>query len=229
MSATLFALVALQGSVPSFSPGYPSLQECQAVYQGPYVTCFPYDPDGRTWTAFFRIQDGTVRAVTRIPNEAECQRIVGNMRDDTPRACRQLDQPYHCTSLCRVEIAPMQPPAPTGTIPSPPAPPMPPAPKSDQLPSDTKPDPLSYNEIQERNGKSYTRLVTTAEKHDSFADVSVGPSRLQPADIPTIAPLPPKRRVIVQQRRQQFAYAKQFDPIGAIVSLVTAPFATSDW
>jgi hypothetical protein len=183
MSATLYALVVLQGSTLSFSPGYPTLQECTAVYQGPYVRCFPHDPQGTTWSAFFKIEDGAVRAMTRIPNEAECQRVLSSMKAGTPTACRQLDQPYPCAVQCRIEIAP-----------TPPAPP-PPTPKP-----------------------------------DSFGEVSVGPSKLAEKDTPVIEPyLPePKPRVRTAQRRVRYAQ-QQFDPIGAIVSLVTAPFAPRDW
>jgi hypothetical protein len=46
MSATLYALVMLQGTTLSFSPGYASPTECYSVYKGPFVSCFTYNPDG---------------------------------------------------------------------------------------------------------------------------------------------------------------------------------------
>jgi hypothetical protein len=52
MSATLYALVMLQGTTLSFSPGYASPTECYSVYKGPFVSCFTYNPDGRSWSAF---------------------------------------------------------------------------------------------------------------------------------------------------------------------------------
>ena len=55
MSATLYALVVLQGtSGLAFEPGYTSTEQCLSVYRGPYVSCFQYDPEGVTWTAFFQ-------------------------------------------------------------------------------------------------------------------------------------------------------------------------------
>jgi hypothetical protein len=54
MSATLYALVVLQGTNLTFAPGHTSMTECAQQYKGPYIGCFEYDPDGTTWTAFFR-------------------------------------------------------------------------------------------------------------------------------------------------------------------------------
>ena len=54
MSATLYALVVLQGTTLTFSPGYTTAAECLQQYKGPYVSCFPYDPERTTWTAFFK-------------------------------------------------------------------------------------------------------------------------------------------------------------------------------
>ena len=59
MSATLYALVIWQGaSGLAFQPGHTSKEECQAVYQGPHVICWQYDPSLTTWTAFFRTTEG---------------------------------------------------------------------------------------------------------------------------------------------------------------------------
>jgi hypothetical protein len=90
MSATLFALVVLHGSSLTFSPGYQSAQECQAVYQGPNVTCYAYDPSGTTWTAFFRLPDGEFKAFGRMRDEAECKRTLSSLMAGIPSACRQL-------------------------------------------------------------------------------------------------------------------------------------------
>ena len=202
MSQVLYALIVLQGTTLSFSPGYPTVAECMAVYQGSRVACFPYDPTGTTWTAFFRLEDGSFRSVFKIPSEAECQRYVAAFRSDVPAACRQLARPDTCTPVaCRIEItpqptppaAPPQPPPPTGSIPSPSEPPksekFDPKPDPSTLPHDTKP-----NDIQV-DGRQYNRMAGLAwvEKPDSFADVAVGPTTLQDKDLPTIQPLPKVR------------------------------------
>src|SRR5262245_34481347 len=76
MSATLYGLVIWQGaSGLAFQPGYTSKEECQAVYQGPHVICWQYDPSITTWTAFFRTTEGPASpkgfgAVWRYPNES---------------------------------------------------------------------------------------------------------------------------------------------------------------
>ena len=46
MSATLYALVVLQGTNGlTFSPGYTTAAECLQQYKGPNVACFAYDPE----------------------------------------------------------------------------------------------------------------------------------------------------------------------------------------
>src|ERR1700729_3073000 len=77
MSATLYALVMLQGTTLSFSPGYASPTECYSVYKGPFVSCFTYNPDGLSWTAFFKLPDGGFRTVGGINSEDECKRYIG--------------------------------------------------------------------------------------------------------------------------------------------------------
>ena len=109
MSATLFALVALQGTSLTFSPGYTTAAECLQQYKGPYVSCFAYDPEGVSWTAFFRLPDGAFRVVRKIPNEGECRRYIDAFRSDVPAACRQLAQPDTCNVAC---IKPLEPPPP---------------------------------------------------------------------------------------------------------------------
>jgi hypothetical protein len=82
MSATLYALVIWQGaSGLAFQPGYTSKEECQAVYQGPHVICWQYDPSITTWTAFFRTTEGPASprgfgAVWRFPNESACRDYI---------------------------------------------------------------------------------------------------------------------------------------------------------
>jgi hypothetical protein len=210
MSATLYALVVLQGSTLSFSPGYTTINECVEVYKGPHVGCFTYDPDGTTWTAFFKLPGSGLRTMGRIPNEGECHRYIAALKDDIPRACRQLAMPVTCTLSCRIEITP--PPAA-----KPPEPPREPR-------SGPKPDPAGLIQVPQ-----------DLPKTDSFADVSVGPTELQPKDFPALPPkvqtderisqpAPPKRTA--QKRRQPgYAAPQPFDPLGAFVSLVTG----RDW
>ena len=63
MSATLYALVVLQGTGLCFSPGYTTAAECLQQYKGPNVACFAYDPNLSTWTAFFKLPEGGFRTV----------------------------------------------------------------------------------------------------------------------------------------------------------------------
>ena len=111
MSATLFALVVLQGTTLSFSPGYTSAAECMRDYTGRFVSCFAYDPEGSSWTAFFQLPDGSFRQVGRIREESECKRYVGAFKEGTPTACRQLAMPNPCIVACRAPEQPSPPPA----------------------------------------------------------------------------------------------------------------------
>ena len=96
MSATLYVLVVLQGANGlTFSPGYTTAAECMQQYKGPNVACFNYDPEGASWTAFFKLPDGGFRVVRRIPNEGECRRYIDAFRSDIPAACRQLAHARH--------------------------------------------------------------------------------------------------------------------------------------
>jgi hypothetical protein len=57
---TLYVLVVVAQGAPggfTFSPGY-TREECLQQYKGPNVSCFDYDPEGSTWTAFFRLAFG---------------------------------------------------------------------------------------------------------------------------------------------------------------------------
>src|ERR1700733_9437001 len=186
MSATLYALVVLQGTTLTFSPGYTTAAECLQQYKGPYVSCFPYDPERTTWTAFFKTPGSGFGSIWNFPNESVCQSYVGALRPDVPAACRQLARPESCPVSC---VAPVRPPAPTGSIPPKPpevTPPPEPDPKPDPASIETKPSDIQVG------GKQYTRVagLSWIERANQFADVSVGPNELQSKDKPT--PLPPK-------------------------------------
>ena len=63
MSQILYALVVLQGTALSFSPGYTSASECLQQYKGPNVACFAYDAGPRQLVGVLqisrrRVQDG---------------------------------------------------------------------------------------------------------------------------------------------------------------------------
>jgi hypothetical protein len=120
MSANLWMLIVLQGSTLTFSPGYHSVSECQAVYQGANVICSEYDPNGITWTAVFKTPAGGFGSVYRFPNEAKCQDYIGALRADVPSACRQMahPEPSPCPVACRLPET-SQPTPPPATPPQP--------------------------------------------------------------------------------------------------------------
>jgi hypothetical protein len=213
MSSTLFALVILQGtSGLAFEPGYTSKEQCLSVYRGPSVSCFQYDPEGVTWTAFFKTPAGGFGSVWRFPNESTCQNYIGALRSDVPSACRQLAHPEPCPVACKL-----------------PETPKPPEPDPKPVPQAAPPDPASLNNTKpgdmQVGGKQYTRAgltwIVKEPPPDSFADVSVGPTELQSKDKPT--PLPQKVRTAAHRQPQQF------DPVGAFIGLVTAPIRFADW
>ena len=82
---------------------------CAAI-QGAERCLLHYDPEGTTWTAFFKLPEGGLRTVGKITSEDECKRYVGAFQDGIPAACRQLAQPVTCNVAC---VAPV-PPKPTG-------------------------------------------------------------------------------------------------------------------
>ena len=220
MSATLYALVVLQGTTLTFSPGYTTAAECLQQYKGPYVSCFPYDPERTTWTAFFKTPGSGFGSIWNFPNESVCQSYVGALRPDVPAACRQLARPESCPVSC---VAPVQPPAPTGSIPPKPpevTPPPEPDPKPDPASIETKPSDIQVG------GKQYTKVAgltwVESTKPDSFADVSVGPNDLQSKDQPT--PLKtaeaPKKRVVVAPHY----YDRAPQPLQAFIDTVMLPF-----
>ena len=86
MSATLYALVVLQGTTLNFSPGYTTAAECLAVFtKGRTLVCFPYDPEGTTWTAFFKTPGQWLRVyLGSFPNETVCQNYVGAFKVRCP-------------------------------------------------------------------------------------------------------------------------------------------------
>jgi hypothetical protein len=220
MSTTLYALVVLQGTTLNFSPGYTTTAECLQQYRGPYVACFAYDPGLTSWSAFFKLPDGAFRRVYGMPSEDECKRYVAAFKDDVPAACRQLAMPVTCNVAC---VAPMQPPAPTGSIP-PPAKPVPPEPKPDPASLETNPSNIQVG------GKRYTRVagLTWVEREDSFADVSVGPNELQSKDAPwpqrdRPTPLPPKVQTVRATGYVPKQYAQHPEPLKAIIDVVLLP------
>ena len=147
MSSTLFALVILQGtSGLAFEPGYTSKEQCLSVYRGPSVSCFQYDPEGVTWTAFFKTPAGGFGSVWRFPNESTCQNYIGALRSNVPSACRQLAHPEPCPVACKL---PETPPAA-----------KPPEPDPKPVPQAAPPDPASLNNTKPGDmigGKQYTR------------------------------------------------------------------------
>jgi hypothetical protein len=233
MSSTLFALVILQGTTLNFSPGYTTAAECLQQYKGPYVSCFPYDPERTTWTAFFKTPGSGFGSIWNFPNESVCQSYVGALRPDVPAACRQLARPESCPVSC---VAPVQPPAPTGSIPNPvPSKPpevtpqaVPPDPAS-LAPTDTKPSdiPPGATAIQV-GGKQYTKVAgltwvesgqsTNSSQPSAFADVSVGPTELQSKDKPSLPKTAEKKRVAPHY------YDRAPQPLQAFIDTVMLPF-----
>ena len=141
MSATLYALVVLQGtSGLAFEPGYTSKKQCLSVYRGPSVSCFQYDPEGVTWTAFFKTPAGGFGSVWRFPNESTCQNYIGALRSDVPSACRQLAHPEPCPVACKLPETPA-------------AKPPEPDPKPDPASIETKPSDIQVG------GKQYTKVA----------------------------------------------------------------------
>ena len=229
MSATLYALVVLQGTTLTFSPGYTTAAECLQQYKGPYVSCFPYDPERTTWTAFFKTPGSGFGSIWNFPNESVCQSYVGALRPDVPAACRQLARPESCPVSC---VAPVQPPAPTGSIPPKPpevTPPPEPDPKPDPASIEPKPSDIQvggkqYAKVAELTWVESDGAPPSTKPMQSFADVSVGPTELQSKDRPT--PLPP--RVQTAQAPQGRYVAKQYaqhpEPLKALIDVVMLPF-----
>jgi hypothetical protein len=227
MSATLYALVVLQGTTLSFSPGYTTAAECQQQYKGPNVACFAYDAGLSTWTAFFKLPEGGFRTVGKIASEDECNRYIGAFKDGIPTACRQLAMPATCNVAC---VAPVTPPPAAKPVEPDKTPASPPV-----VPQAAPPAPASLNpkpsDIQV-GGKQYTKVAgltwVESTKPDSFADVSVGPNDLQSKDQPSS--LPPKtaeapkapKRVVVAQGPHYYDRAPQ--PLQAFIDTVMLPF-----
>jgi hypothetical protein len=219
MSQILYALVILQGTSLTFSPGYTTAAECMQQYKGPYVACFAYDPNLSTWTAFFKFPEGGFRTVGKIASEDECKRYVGAFKDGIPTACRQLAMPVTCNVAC---VAPVPAPPPAAKPVEPDPTPAPPDPAS----IETKPSDIQVG------GKQYTKVAgltwVESTKPDSFADVSVGPNDLQSKDQPS--PLPPKtaeapkapKRVVLAQGPHYYDRAPQ--PLQAFIDTVMLLF-----
>ena len=168
-----------------FQPRYTTAAECMQQYKGPYVSCFAYDPNLSTWTAFFKLPEGGFRTVGKISSEDECKRYIGAFKDGIPTACRQLAMPVTCNVAC---VAPVPAPPPAAKPVEPDPTPAPPDPAS----IETKPSDIQVG------GKQYTKVagLTWVERESTkpdssqlrpsaFADVSVGPTELQSKDKPT--------------------------------------------
>ena len=196
MSQVLYALVILQGSSSglTFSPGYTTAAECLQQYKGPNVACFNYDPEGTSWTAFFKLPDGGFRVVRRIPSEGECRRYIDAFRSDIPAACRQLAQPDTCNVAC---IKPLEPPPKTDTRRVAAAKSNSPHQRQNlcrrrqSLTRSPTQQALTPNPATFRSAASYTKVtgLTWIDKEplpDSFADVSVGPNDLHSKDKPSL-------------------------------------------
>jgi hypothetical protein len=198
MSISLWALIIMQGTNGlAFEPGYISKEACQAVYRGPSVICFEYDPNLTTWTAFFKTPTNGFGAIWRFPTESACQGYVAALRPDAAGACRQLAHvencPVACTAPVPPPVAPCQPCGPSVT-----PPPKPPAPQPQSVP-EKKPDPVL---IMDRNGHEPSfsnRPIMTASASTT----------------PAAAPLHQNPKRVVRRGQQQF------DPIGALVALFT--------
>jgi uncharacterized protein YbdZ (MbtH family) len=219
MSATLYALVVLQGTSLSFSPGYTTAAECMQQYKGPNVACFAYDAGLSTWTAFFKLPEGGFRTVGKIASEDECNRYIDAFKDGIPTACRQLAMPVTCNVAC---VARVQPPA---IPPKPPEVSPDPASLRDEV---TPPGLAGINTNIQVGGKQYTKMagLTWVEKEstkpDSFADVSVGPNDLQSKDQPSLLKTAeaPKKRVVVAPHY----YDRAPQPLQAFIDTVMLPF-----
>jgi hypothetical protein len=206
MSATLYALVVLQGtSGLAFEPGYTSKEQCLSVYRGPSVSCFQYNPEGVTWTAFFKTPAGGFGSVWRFPNESTCQNYIGALRSDVPSACRQLAHPEPCPVDCKLPETPA-------------AKPPEPDPKPDPASIETKPSDIQVG------GKQYTKVAGLAwvesTKPDSFADVSVGPNDLQSKD----QPLKVQTAEAPKKRVGPHYYDRAPQPLQAFIDVVMLPF-----
>ena len=84
MSSTLFALVILQGTSLTFSPGYTTAAECLQQYKGPNVACFAYDAGLSTWTAFFKLPEGGFRTVGKITARTSVRDTSVHLRTVSP-------------------------------------------------------------------------------------------------------------------------------------------------
>jgi hypothetical protein len=123
MSQILYALVVLQGTSFTVDPGHTSKSECEAVFKGAHTLCYPYDPSLNTWTAFFRLPAGGIRAGRGFANRDECELHIGAFR-----VCKPLAYPTSCTPVACIK--PLEPPPPAAK------------PEPDTAP---KPDPASVN------------------------------------------------------------------------------------
>ena len=202
MSITLYALVMLAPGVPgglTFTPGYTTPQECAQQYRGPNVACFAYDPQGTTWSVFFKSVDGSIRIFTRLPSEAECQRMISTLKEDTPAACRQLSGVLF---------------PPCGPVSSCPVPPAPP-------PAQSPPGAGRFTPERQQ------REETPKGDPVSFREVTVGPSAIEEKDKPFIEPRVTPQPKVRTARRSRYPQWQQFtfDPIGTLFAWLSP----QDW
>ena len=82
MSATLLCARRPAGGQRShFQPRLHHRSGVHAAIQGAAtLLASTYDPEGASWTAFFKLPDGGFRVVRRIPNEGECRRYIDAFR-----------------------------------------------------------------------------------------------------------------------------------------------------
>ena len=102
MSATLYALVVLQGTGLSFSPGYTSAAECLQQYKGPYVSCFAYDPSLSTWTASLNFRRAGSGQLARLPARTSATDTSVHLRTASP----PLAGSWLCPSLVTLPALP---------------------------------------------------------------------------------------------------------------------------
>jgi hypothetical protein len=102
MSQILYALVVLQGTTLSFSPGYTTAAECLVQYYGPNVSCFAYDPNLSTWTAFFKLPEGDLGQLARFPARTSVSDTSVRLRTVSP----PLAGSWLCPSLVTLPALP---------------------------------------------------------------------------------------------------------------------------
>ena len=226
MSATLYALVILQGTTLTFEPGYPTAAECTQQYKGDTLVASRMTRTSARGRRSLNSRKVDLGQSARLSAKTSAR--------DTSVRLRTVSRPpagsWRCPSLVTLPALRPMPPPPPAPPPKPPEvtpPPVPPEPKPDPASLETKP-----NDVQV-GGKSYAKVagLTWVEREDSFADVSVGPNDLQSKDAPwpqrdCPTPLPPKVQTAQapQGRYVPMQYAQHPEPLKAIIDVVMLPF-----